>query len=760
MHIPTSTYRLQFNVDFQLKQASYILPYLSNLGISDIYSSPLTCAIPGSQHGYDVINPRLLNPEIGHFKNLKKFVESLHRHHLSLLLDFVPNHMAADPLNKWWKDVLKKGNRSLYSKFFDIHWRDKKNFFYRRFFDINELVCLRIEDPTVFNAVHSLVWNLIVIKLIDGLRIDHIDGLHDPTIYLSKLNKKIHKLTGHPIYLIVEKILGFDERMPPQWSVDGTTGYEFLNAVNAIYIDKKNYKTLVDNYHIFTGLDYRWSEIRYRSKKQVIQTLFQAETDRLVDSLIKIAKQDQVASQCFRQDFKVIIEEFTALFPIYRTYINSKNIHKDDQKYLKKTIQLIKKRLGSQYRIARLFFEKIILLKFPSKSSQFKKSLTWIMEWQQYSGPIMAKGFEDTACYVYNPLISLNEVGSDPNMEKNYGNIHVFHQFLKKRQRLTPHSLNATSTHDTKRSEDVRARVNILSELADEWILHLKKWSKQLQAPDPNTEILLYQTLLGAWPISIERIKSFMIKAVREAKTNTSWQEPNHNYEKAVLFFIDSAFSNKEFFNSFLSFQKKMALHGALNSLSQLLIKMTAPGVPDFYQGCELWNLNLVDPDNREPVDFSVPELFLNQFLKATPHSAEILKDLCRHWSDGRIKLFLTYLTLQFRRENSLIFQHGRYIPIQAAGQHKLCLFSFCRYFHKNWLITVVPRMTTRLTRSLKFPIGENIWGNTELILPKTLPLHWKNIYTNEIISRNKNNKLPMNSVFKKFPVALLIAES
>ncbi len=369
LHIPVSTYRLQFNAKFPLKNAIALIPYFSKLGISDIYSSPITRAIPGSQHGYDVINPTRLNPEICNLNHLTKFSHLLHRSHMSLLMDFVPNHMAASNKNKWWQDVLRKGRSSPYAHFFDINWRNKKNFTYRRFFDINELVCLRVEDNTVFNEIHSLIWTLIKKKIIDGLRIDHIDGLYNPTVYLNHLNNKTSKLNKAKFYILVEKILAYDERLPPQWPIEGTTGYDFLDAVNAIFVDKSGYQHLVENYKVFTGLNYRWPEIRYQSKKQVIEELFQSETNQLVNSIIKMAKLDPSASQCHRQDFKLVIEELTAALPLYRTYINSSILHKDDKKYLHQAVRLARKKLGKNGLLARQFVEKVLFLKIPSRKS-------------------------------------------------------------------------------------------------------------------------------------------------------------------------------------------------------------------------------------------------------------------------------------------------------------------------------------------------------------------------------------------------------
>ncbi|MBS0350251.1 MAG: malto-oligosyltrehalose synthase [Proteobacteria bacterium] len=765
-HIPTATYRIQFNADFPLKNAFKLIGYLNNLGISDIYSSPLTKAAPGSKHGYDVIDPTKLNPEICDFKILKQFADLLHQKKMALLLDFVPNHMAASNHNRWWRDVVKKAKASPYAHYFDINWRIKDKLSYRRFFDINELVCLRIEDQKVFNQVHTLVKKLISENIIDGLRIDHIDGLLDPGAYLSYLKKSIQKIIRKDLYVIVEKILAADETIPPQWGIEGTTGYDFLDAVNGLFIDKNGYDFLVKDYKKFTGLKNCWIDVRYQSKKQVINELFQEELQKLVESFKKI-----IARSSNRQadHFKTLLTEVSAILPVYRTYVRNFVVRQSDCQYLIKTCIQTKKKIGAESSEALLLLKKILTMKH---NFQSRKNLKWIMNWQQFTGPVMAKGFEDTACYRYNPLISLNEVGSDPRMEKNYGDPKILHKFLKSRQRCNPYSLNATSTHDTKRSEDVRMRLNVLSELAEEWVLLVKNWSQIVQplkiplagmlVPDANLEILLYQSLLGAWPITKERVSSFAIKAVREAKIYSSWNNPNTNYETALLFFIDALIQNRDFIDSFLPFQKKIAFHGALNSLGEVLIKITAPGIPDFYQGTESWSFTLVDPDNRSPVEFSKNRQLLSKLVAIGFDNQELLAALCKNWPDGNIKLFLTQKSLQFRRDHLPIFQLGQYIPLAAIGIQQQNVFSFCRVYQSRWILIAIPRFTTRLCSKAQFPLGKKVWRDTQLILPKNAPRHWRSIFTDAQVTANENNDLlilDVHPLLASFPVAFFKSE-
>ncbi len=601
-HIPIATYRLQLNADFPLKKAKKIIFYLKNLGISDIYSSPLTKSSSESKHGYDVTDHNSLNQNITNFNQLKNFTNILHKNNMFILMDFVPNHMSTSKENKLWKDFLLKLKKSPYKDFFDVKFISNNKFNYRRFFDINELVCLKIENKNVFEAVHKLIWKLLKEKIIYGLRIDHIDGLYNPKNYFKRIKSDSRKILKKEFYIIAEKILADDEIIPAQWNIDGTTGYDFLNMINSIFVDKKGYFKLVKHYHAFTDLKYSWFEMRYLCKKRVIQELFKFETELLVHSIFKIVKLINPLKISKREVYQRIIEEISACLPVYRTYIDSVHISKNDKMYLNRALSIAKKKLRGKCTPQFNIVKKILLM---SKKRFKSHCLKWIMQWQQYTGPIMAKGFEDTTCYIYNPLVSVNEVGSDPNMTKNYGNISYFHLFLQNRCRFSPYSLNATSTHDTKRSEDIRMIINVLSEIPEEWINHLILWDKLITPlkvkmfdsyiPDLNIEIFLFQNLLGAWPISIKRFKNYMVKASREAKTYTSWQKPDKVYESSLVTFINSLLVYRPFLKSFLQFQRKIAFYGALNSLGQLLIKVTAPGIPDFYQGTELWNLKLVE---------------------------------------------------------------------------------------------------------------------------------------------------------------------
>ncbi len=751
----------------------HIIPYLHLLGITDIYASPLTRANSGSSHGYDVTNPNQINPEIGDEKIFKKIIKTLAKYKMSLILDFVPNHMAATRENPWWQDVLIQKKQSDFANYFDINWQTEEKFSFRRFFDINELVCLKVENPSVFNAVHQLLLHLVQSRMINGIRIDHIDGLYDPSAYLQRLQKNIIQLIGEPLFIVVEKVLGKEEALSSDWPIMGTSGYEFLNVVNAVFINNNGYKNLSRFYQHFTKKKLNWSEVRYQQKKKVIQSLFFHETQQLSKSLLKLAKKDDTGNTHREEDLFQAIVEITAHLPIYRTYINyQKIVAPQDRAFLSQALYLSRINKKKPFIKTLQFLQRILLLKFPDNitKSQQKSWLHWVMQWQQYTGPVMAKGFEDTTCYVYNPLVSLNEVGSDPSWETGLEDLHIFHQFLRKRQRLWPGSLNTISTHDTKRSEDVRARLNVLSEISLEWAVCLNRWHEIVKSNlSTNTEIFLYQNLLGVWPLDpdysltelTQRFKEYMLKASREAKTDTSWQKPDEKYEQGLVDFIHQLLNpaDNSFLQEFLPLQKKVAFHGALNSLSQVLLKITAPGIPDTYQGNEFWNFSLVDPDNRRPVEFAQHIHSLEELLHAEKEDlSALLKNLCDSWTDGRIKLYLTYQALQFRQKFSTLFLRGQYLPLQSSGKQQHCVISFARRIGKEWIIIIVPRFTTHLVPENQFPFGKTIWNNTRVLLPARAPIHWKNIFTQETfsLSATSTKALPLANIFLQFPVALL----
>ena len=788
MRIPISTYRLQFNRDFRFTDALRLVDYLYELGITDLYASPILKARAGSTHGYDVTDPTQLNQEIGTPEEFDEFCRALQSRGMGLILDIVPNHMAASLDNPWWFDVLEKGEGSAYAQFFDVNWESKKvllpilgrpygealdnqelrltiengrpilRYFeqklpiaagaenlsvetldgilsrqhyrlaywrkaadsinYRRFFDISDLVGLRVEREEVYDAVHAYVLRLVAEGKITGLRIDHIDGLLDPKSYLDHLPKT---------YVITEKILAGTEQLPCDWRTHGTTGYDFLNFLNGAFIDREGFHKLEKIYADFIGSPKTFTDAFREYKQQVMKELFVGELNALVHRLSELAEDDRHARDLRTEELRDAFVSVTACLPLYRTYIRDERISDHDRAHIENAITAAGK--GGAFD----FLRRVLLLEPPWYIQHRKPDyLDFVMRWQQFTGPVMAKGLEDTAFYVHTPLLSVNEVGGDSNGPEIYLGVEEFHRCNLARHARWPHTLNATSTHDTKRSEDVRARINVLSELPQDWARCLRRWQRMnpSEAADRNEQILIYQSMLGAWPIEPDRLKQYVTKALREAKTHTSWIDINEKYEDQVLSFVDSLYSNEIFLKDFGRLQKKIAYFGALSSLSQLILKIMSPGVPDLYRGTELWDLSLADPDNRRPVDFSARQKIFDEVKNETK-----LPNLLKRYSDGRLKMFVTWKALQFRRTHSDLFTQGEYIPLRVKGAQSNHVIAFGQYLHKSWCIVAVPRLFASLTRAGSAPIGEKIWADTQIELPPGMPGRARNVFTNEEVS-------------------------
>lgn len=940
-HIPISTYRLQFNQDLRFDDVRKLIPYLHQLGITDLYASPLLQAKRGSTHGYDVTDPSHLNPELGTDEEFDAMVRELQQHGMGLLLDIVPNHMAANSENPWWMDLLEDGARSTFAAHFDVDWHPPSrslenrvllpilgkpygqvmegrelllsysqtgfflNYFdftlpiatrsygrilgyrqdrlrralgpespawqefqgilaavaqipspsvplseapgerrqhreaikerlwrlyttsaevkrfvdsnvrlfsgrrgvpstfllldqllndqayelafwltaneeinYRRFFTISDLVGIRIDDPITFDAVHSVVLRLATKGLVTGFRIDHIDGLRDPLGYLRRLQEKSH-IAGSDsrpkdFYVVVEKILSAGENLPSEWPVHGTTGYDFMNAVNNIFVDPNNLPALEKVYSDFISETIRYPDLVYRKKKQVMQSLLAVEMRTLGRYLSVLSEQDRYARELSREQLTRTLVETTACLEPYRSYVRGFEVKAQDRSAILNAVNEARRRNPSIEPAYFSFLQEVLLLE-PGPHllpEQRESRLAFVMTWQQFTGPITAKGVEDSALYIYNRLISLNEVGGCPqcsDLSKT-----GFDTFLQQRHRKWPFAMSTTMTHDAKRSEDVRARINVLSEIPDEWQKRLNQWSlwndpkcqvvKGVRAPERNEEILLYQILLGSWPLEpackcyMRRIQDFMVKAVREAMVHTRWTVPNLDHEQALTTFVEAILeesAGNQFLQDFKTFATKIAYHGALNSLSQLVIKLSSPGVADFYQGTELWDLRLVDPDNRGAVDFAGRNRVVTKLHEANPS----MQDLTTTWKDGRIKMFVTQRGLHFRRNHPALFLKGDYIPLDAQGSHRDCLFAMARRYRSEWCIVVAPRFTTRLTDSSN-ELWEN-WGETSIVLPKEMPRRWINIFSpqDESALEVRDRAVSLSEVLREFPVAMLSSE-
>ncbi|HEY4905216.1 MAG TPA: malto-oligosyltrehalose synthase [Candidatus Sulfotelmatobacter sp.] len=949
--IPSATYRLQFNKDFRFSDACGVFDYLNDLGISDIYVSPILAARKGSSHGYDVVDPTRINPELGSEEEFETFQAELQKRGMGLLLDIVPNHMAASTENSWWMDTLENGADSAYAAFFDIDWhpsarsldgkillpvlgrpfgealdsgemklafqegrfylqyfdssfpitprsyheilrrlndrlkilvgeesaayheyagileslrsltnadrrmgdtvadrrlrfeaaRDRlwsliktspeiaglieqdldafngdpndtasvgdlqrligdqnyklsywrnvnESINYRRFFTIADLVGLRVEDPVVFEATHGYLLRLISKGPFTGLRIDHIDGLRDPYAYLAKLQERLAPAESSPgpdganAYLIVEKILARQEWLANDWPVSGTTGYDYLNYANSVSVHPEGAVRLAQIYSQFTGSREKFVDVLYEKKKLVMSTLLAVEMRSLGRQLAELATQDRYARELSRPQMIEALTETTACLSIYRTYIRNMEIPETAAQYITEALEEARKRAPHISEACFDFVREVLLLQNSPHvlAGQREARLAFVMRWQQFTGPIVAKGMEDTALYVYHPLLSLNEVGGTPE-PSDVSSREGFFSFLKVRSERWPHTLNATTTHDTKRSEGVRARISVLSEIPDEWQSHLDLWSKlnlrhkteiaERPAPDRNEEYFLYQTLLGAWPLEheacetlVERLQAHLIKATREAMVHTRWTRPNQAHEEASRNFVAKILSPdaEDFLRNFRPFQRKIAYCGMTNSLSQVLMKIGAPGAADFYQGSELWDFRLVDPDNRGVVDFAARMQLLESLRKEQSDSpGQFLRDLTENWHDGRLKLFVIRKALCWRRDHAQLFHQGEFVPLQTTGDHSENLVAFLRRHEEKLVLIVTPRWISQLSGELDWKRLD--WKDTAVILPSGSPHNWESILsetTLEIENGVKRQSIRADSLFRDFPVAFFHAGS
>ena len=655
---------------------------------------------------------------------------------------------------------------------------------YRRFFTINDLVGIRVQDSLVFEATHAFVNRMVEQGVVSSLRVDHIDGLRDPLGYLNRLNER---LTSHDpsntstiVPIFVEKILARSEQLPVDWPVAGTTGYDFLNALNCFFVDPRGTAPLEQIYFKFLGKELIYSDVLYQKKKLVMSTLLGVEMRSLGNYLEMLAGHDRYARDLPRVELTQALIETTAYLSVYRTYIRNLEVASQDKARIEHAINEARARRPQLRSEGFSFLRDVLLLRNRPHllSGQREDRLAFVMRWQQFTGPIMAKAFEDTFLYVYNPLVSLNEVGGDPR--PSTAPLADFPRFVKDRSRHWPHSVNATTTHDTKRSEDVRARINVLSELPDDWDTHVNRWSKWnaghrtlihgQPVPDRNEEIFLYQTLLGMWPLEntgmamlTERLQAYAMKATREAMVHTRWTRPNVPHERALQRFVGAILKSggkNLFLRDFSAFQKRIAYYGMLNSLSQTLLKIASPGIPDFYQGSELWDLRLVDPDNRQPVDFTKRKDLLAA-LKQVDHARPIsfLDDLTQNWPDARIKLYLIWKALNFRRQHGELFSQGDFAQVKAYGRRQENVAAFVRRYKREWALIVIPRWLARTDEPSSAARYERFWGNTEIRLQNAAPERWRNVFTAEEVSSataRRQRSLVINQLFRRFPVALL----
>ncbi len=673
---------------------------------------------------------------------------------------------------------------------------------YRRFFDINDLAGVRTENQRVFEETHRFVFDLIATGKVDGLRIDHPDGLYDPRQYCSRLQaaasgeiaasekvlpaELLLKERPLPLYVVVEKILADFEHLPADWLVHGTTGYDFSVVLNGLFVDSTAEKTFTRIYHRFIGHSMDFELLLYNCKKLIIKTAMAGELNVLAGELHRLGQMNRFTRDYTLNHLRETLIEIISCFPVYRTYITGDRISTDDRNYVEWAVSRAKSRQQAEDPAIYDFMRATLLLEIEAGKGNVLQNTArkFVMKLQQYTGPVMAKGLEDTCFYIYNRLLSLNEVGGDP---RRFGvSPAAFHHANRERNTYWPHGMLNTSTHDSKRSEDLRARINVLSEMPGEWQKALTRWSRcnrgfrtkvgHGSAPSKNDEYALYQNLVGVWPFGrmdqeakaslTGRIEQYMLKVIREAKVHTSWINQNRAYEEAMSQFVRRILDEKSaFLEDFVPFQQKISWFGMLNSLAQLLLRLTSPGIPDTYQGTETWHFRLVDPDNRRPVDFQQRQEMLaelQKFMSVAPAAlAERAGQLLQTMTDGRVKMYVLWKTLACRRLHRELFERGAYLPLTVKGRKKEYLCAFMRILAERPVIVVVPRLYARLLGNdeTRLPLGPEVWSNTVIVLPDTLPAQsYTNVLTGEeIVPRGPdNNRLAAAELLRSFPVCLL----
>jgi glycogen operon protein len=939
LHRLGATYRLQLSPTFTLDDARDILDYLSELGVTDVYLSPIMRAASGSDHGYDVISHSELSPEIGGEAALERLSKALRERGMGLLLDWVPNHMGvAAGQNQYWDDVLENGRSSLCADFFDIDWqpvRDDLNdrvllpllgdqygseleqgklvivwegndfklayyehrlplgprsllsvfelalsslslaeddparqelesivtalrhlpdrhetklelkkerarekqvikrrlstlreestavrealeqalaqvngmvgipasydaldgildqqsyrlcswqvateeINYRRFFDVNQLAALRMEDDAVFDEAHGLLFKLLDAGIVNALRLDHTDGLYDPCAYFEKVQARFRAWKvppespddrARPLPILVEKILQRDEALPPEWAVDGTTGYEFGAGVRALWVDAAAEPALTRAYQDATGDVRTFAEHEYECKRHAVRFVLISELNLLAQAAHRIAMGDR-----HYRDFTLLgltraLTEIVCAFPVYRTYLRPGSAAgATDERVVRAAVRLARLRNRAQNPSVFRFFERLLLLKLEGSDEQKQRQTSFALRFQQLTGPIMAKAVEDTAFYRYSRLLALNEVGGAP--ARINGAVRDFHRDNIERARSWPLSMVTTATHDTKRGDDAAARIAVLSEMPDRWRRAVEGWREiatfarsvveELTAQNRTNEYLFYQSLFGAWPFGADasqlgdleaRLTQYLLKAAREAKQETSWLTTDAEYEAGIQDFVHKLFQSQIFLEDVEAFCAEIDAPAAVNALGQVALRLCSPGVPDTYQGGELWNQSLVDPDNRRAVDYGLRRRYLTELQRAAEPRA-LCAELLETFADGRVKQYVTAKLLKLRKAQPDLFARGDYTPLED-GEHVL---AFARAFEQQRLLCVVPRLSRRLTAGrAKFPIGE-VWGRRTLNGIK--PGQYRNVLTE--VRAQLSSSASLSLLLADFPVAIWLEE-
>ena len=662
---------------------------------------------------------------------------------------------------------------------------------YRRFFDINELAALNIERPEVFADTHRLLFELFTQGVVTAVRIDHVDGLYDPKEYLRALRSEFNaRCPGKSdLFLLVEKIAAPKEPLRSDWGADGTTGYDFMSQANGVFVDQQNAKAFNRTYSRWSNGKPPFEEVAYQSKQQIQFLAMSAELHVLAQRLDRISELNRRTRDFTLNVLMNALRDVIACFPVYRSYIDESGISPEDLRLIEDAISRARSRNPAVHESVFAFIRDTLLLEAPETATEAYRQaqLAFARKFQQVTAPVTAKGVEDTAFYLFHRLISLNEVGSSP--EAFGTSLQEFHLSMRKRQLDMSRSLSATSTHDTKRGEDTRARLNVLSEMPAEFSARLRRWERMNRRyltdregrslPDRNTLYLFYQTLIGSWPIEgiakspdafIERIQEYMQKAIHEAKEFTSWINPNQRYEDAIRAYVGGVLSseNQAFHEDMAAFLPKIIHFGLFNSLSQLALKLCCPGIPDIYQGCELWDFSLVDPDNRRPVDFGWR---MDQFAALQQRFAAADRDewaaraseLVAHKQNGLVKLYALWRMLAARRQFETLFTSGDYTEVAASGTRARNVISFIRCDENASCLVAVPRfLAGLLSDEHQAPTGETIWSDTWLEMPKEPRERLdgrklRNIFTGRVMTGK--SQLSASEIFREFPIAVLTEE-
>lgn len=803
MSIPTSTYRIQFRNGMTFDRAAALVPYLKRLGISHLYASPVFTATSGSTHGYDVTDANEIDPTIGGREGFDRMAQALKAAGLGLILDIVPNHMAASLENPWWRDVIEHGEDSRYARHFDIDWSrrltlpflgdtfeavlandeisvkpDPKtgrpalayfdNFYpltpaswqgreaevlaltdkadiaalhdqqpwrlmswrdaprdlsYRRFFEITGLAGVRVEDDTVFDDTHRLILELVHSGAVDGLRVDHVDGLADPQAYLARLRET----AGPECYITVEKILGKGEHIPEDWPISGTTGYEFIAALSDVLVDDDKLDALRQAYDEAVGKPVDMKAELRAAKLLMADRNFEGEFTTLLRLSMEIAAtQNRTLDEAL---VRAALRELLVAFPVYRTYGTASGLPQASQQLLQKVVARVKNSDYAPDTEALDFVADILASADPAAA-------TFRTRFQQLTGPLMAKSVEDTLFFRQHLDLALNEVGAEP-LPRVFS-LDRFHAEMKTRLEQQPDALSGTSTHDTKRGEDARARLYSLTEAPEEWAAHVARWHQMNESkvtvlfdgPTPKPELawMLYQALAGVWPVTLtpqdtaglaaleERFIPFVEKALREAKLRTDWADSNDVYETVVLDYARHLLSpdNQAFLEDFYQTLQPFVRAGLVNSLTQTVIKLTAPGVPDIYQGSETLNFSLVDPDNRREPDFAALEQHLFSDDEPVPTSEA-------DWMSGALKQQVITHVLHYRQRKPDLFRRGDYVPLAAKGDNADHLIAFARQQGNDALIVIAPRLVLPMQQASDALTAPQRWPQTAVTLPAAL---------------------------------------